>query len=1187
MLRLLVVASHFHPANRTNCFRQKRAESMISSRTKCVVILWICISMVQVCFALFDITSPVIINEIDVDNTGAKEIAEFIELKATTVSGKKVPSLHPYMVIIIKAFDQEAKGPVITFSADLCHSSFPSKSRYFVIGTPSEKIKPDLAFSHDDVAYKYKGAKQDTKITQFFKASNVIPEGDGYPMAVILLKEEQQIGGRGISLLKLQTRDSKTHRPVSSVQHKLLTEDLQTVINDHIVDLVIYSRRAKFNRCPILYKLCTVLEAAEYALGPNYCYELLPGAEWDRRSRTEFSLNKCPNDMYEERSPFLFTKWKLGKPTPHKENDCTGIQFIIQKYLEDHQPRDVGSTEHEAESGCIGTNLWITDESARDKLDKAAAASTSDAALQEQLSCNIFEPPPEEQLYCGPEQADNACAMVKLDHDIVHLSSLLQQVIQQKEADGTKPPASKKAKAEGAEDIKKAQIWRDKNNFLPDWLAQIKQYHESLVPLITKSRKPWLQYFHNSDEPDQSFFRCRFCHDYLKKNPTQARYTPTLAEERGYVIGGNDAAAVSRKFCEHAAAKMHDRALKDLKSNYKNKLTDFFESTKQKDVAEPSSTDLATQRVIRTVYTEVYLNIAFDSHSDIVTLQKTNGLDLGIHHYERTSAVKMMESISSKMKQHFCEHIRTTEYPLTLIVDTTTDTHDRNFLIMYIRTLEYNYAHVYFYALKLVQSETAESLFTIIDQELENDRMKDIFKERLLGFASDGASVMTGAKGGLGTLLKKRYNKNMYAIHCMAHKLQLVMVHAYESLPYLQDEFEAMVNSIYNFFNKHAVKRKAALLITAETYESTLYELMYIHRIRWVSSELQALEKLHKSLPTVLETLKRIKDSSDFDKDTVATAKGFLKRFGDAKFYITLAHVRDVLAVIAEQSQALQNRGASLINQEQARRDLFGAITDLKEEEGPQLTLLLSNCKCFKSASWEECVIEDLDDKNIQCDGNTFEHTQRSAYLPLSQLREKLSTAIETQLNLYFPEGALEMFEVLSPARLPVKISDVSDFALRIKDLAERFKFDVVATSQEYESLLRSLIGDHFETYSTHKSTDSPVQFWGYFLNYEDIYWADNIRRLITIVLSLPVGTADAERGFSILKTALDHRVSLAVEHLEDILFVRINGPPIDKFDAASYARYWLDTGHMRSDDTAWERTKKDSKKDFGQSVLF
>jgi hypothetical protein len=187
-------------------------------------------------------------------------------------------------------------------------------------------------------------------------------------------------------------------------------------------------------------------------------------------------------------------------------------------------------------------------------------------------------------------------------------------------------------------------------------------------------------------------------------------------------------------------------------------------------------------------------------------------------------------------------------------------------------------------------------------------------------------------------------------------------------------------------------------------------------------------------------------------------------------------------------------------------------------------------------------------------------------------------------------QGSLEMFEVLNPLKLPPKASVTSDYAERIAQLAERFGFDGAATSVEYAHLLHTLIEDHFDSYRTHASTDTPINFWSYFLNFNSIYWDDNIRQLVTIALCLPIGTADAERGFSILKNTLEHRPRLTADHLQSILFIRINGPSVHKFDPTSYTRYWLQTGHMHSDDTSGQTQKKASERDHDNlldSVLF
>ena len=76
--------------------------------------------------------------------------------------------------------------------------------------------------------------------------------------------------------------------------------------------------------------------------------------------------------------------------------------------------------------------------------------------------------------------------------------------------------------------------------------------------------------------------------------------------------------------------------------------------------------------------------------------------------------------------------------------------------------------------------------------------------------------------------------------------------------------------------------------------------------------------------------------------------------------------------------------------------------------------------------------------------------------------------------------------------------------------------------------------------------------------------------RLIMALLVIPVASADAERGFSIVNHAkYDRRARLKHAAMDAIIRVRINGPSVENFNAHEYATYWVDTlGRWMSDTT-------------------
>lgn len=82
----------------------------------------------------------------------------------------------------------------------------------------------------------------------------------------------------------------------------------------------------------------------------------------------------------------------------------------------------------------------------------------------------------------------------------------------------------------------------------------------------------------------------------------------------------------------------------------------------------------------------------------------------------------------------------------------------------------------------------------------------------------------------------------------------------------------------------------------------------------------------------------------------------------------------------------------------------------------------------------------------------------------------------------------------------------------------------------------------------------------------------------------LPIESADAERGFSIMNSIKSERSSkLTATHLEDRMRIRINtNDDISKFSASKYAQQWLRENHLRTDD---EKQLRKKSKNADQSI--
>ena len=64
---------------------------------------------------------------------------------------------------------------------------------------------------------------------------------------------------------------------------------------------------------------------------------------------------------------------------------------------------------------------------------------------------------------------------------------------------------------------------------------------------------------------------------------------------------------------------------------------------------------------------------------------------------------------------------------------------------------------------------------------------------------------------------------------------------------------------------------------------------------------------------------------------------------------------------------------------------------------------------------------------------------------------------------------------------------------------------------------------------------------------------------LINLLKIIPISTSEEERGFSAMNLiCTDLRSSLTVENMSALLFIKINGPPIDLFDSEKYVKFFL-----------------------------
>lgn len=142
-----------------------------------------------------------------------------------------------------------------------------------------------------------------SKIKNQPELSSFLNNGDHTLNAIALVYNKE-----GKPLADLELNENK--------KYLSLDAKLVKVIQENLVDMVVYGRSAAFGRCDTYERIAPKLEGRAYALREyNVDYE-------------DLSLNRCTVKT----DSVIPEAFKLGSKTPGEENDCAGAYFIMENY---------------------------------------------------------------------------------------------------------------------------------------------------------------------------------------------------------------------------------------------------------------------------------------------------------------------------------------------------------------------------------------------------------------------------------------------------------------------------------------------------------------------------------------------------------------------------------------------------------------------------------------------------------------------------------------------------------------------------------------------------------------------------------------------------------------------------------------------------------------------------------------
>ena len=233
------------------------------------------------------------------------------------------------------------------------------------------------------------------------------------------------------------------------------------------------------------------------------------------------------------------------------------------------------------------------------------------------------------------------------------------------------------------------------------------------------------------------------------------------------------------------------------------------------------------------------------------------------------------------------EKIYGSPYVGVIIDETVNVTIDKK-LIVYLRIVENGKAKTIFMGNFTVYDGTAG---TITEKVREVLAEKGVPMEKLVGLASDGASVMTGRHTGVGVRLRGGANPFLVHIHCAAHRVALASQDASKGTRKVA-QFKTTANNVYKFYQFSATRNQRLKELHHILKDDDFISLKQPCSARWLSLG-KAVKSLQTTWPAIVLEL-----GEKARRQNNPVADGLLRQVQTFSFVVTTHMLADILAVV-------------------------------------------------------------------------------------------------------------------------------------------------------------------------------------------------------------------------------------------------------------------------------------------------
>lgn len=290
---------------------------------------------------------------------------------------------------------------------------------------------------------------------------------------------------------------------------------------------------------------------------------------------------------------------------------------------------------------------------------------------------------------------------------------------------------------------------------------------------------------------------------------------------------------------------------------------------------------------------------------------------------------EIIQVMTDLIKEEVSGDVRNADVPFfTLLEDGTKDKNRRENIALGVRFVKDGKICECMLSIESIETTSALDAETFADTTLDSLLRYDLNPKNMLSQCYDGASVMSGKKGGVQALIQKKLKKEIPYVHCFNHRLHLVIIKAVEVVSIVK-EFFGQCGELYNFLSRGIV--------------AALYKGKALSRLleqRW-SGHLHVCRIIFEEYHHISETLELISvnQEREFGGDDVALSTGLHIVMKKQEFVFCLVIMKNILEILSPVDKGLQSHDISLEQAYSLVQAAKCAVENLRNDDSFKSTL--------------------------------------------------------------------------------------------------------------------------------------------------------------------------------------------------------------------------------------------------------